>query len=46
MAQGRRDTHDMCIGLGLHQAGEPVAGCASDAGAVLRFLFIEHDADR
>jgi hypothetical protein len=46
MAQRWRDAHDLCIRLGLYQAGEAVAGGAANAGAVLRLTFVEHDADR
>src|SRR6516162_11212545 len=44
--QRRRDTDDMSIRLGLYEAREAVAGRATDAGAVLRVLLVEHDADR
>ena len=40
------DADDMRVGLGLHQTRKPVAGGAADAGAVLRLLLVEHDADR
>ena len=44
--QCRHHADDMRVGLGLHQTREPVAGGAADAGAVLRLVFVEHDADR
>ena len=45
VTQCRCDADDMRIGLGLHQARKPVAGRTTDARAVLRLLFVQHDAD-
>src|SRR5262249_11566373 len=46
VGQRRAYAHDMGVGLGLHEAGKPVAGRAADAMAVLGLLLVEPDADR
>src|SRR6266849_11123824 len=40
------DADNLRIGLGANQAGEPVAGVAADAAALVPILLVEHDADR
>ena len=40
------DADNLRIGLGPNQTGEPVAGVAADAAALVRILLVEHDADR
>ena len=41
MAQRRRDTAHLGVGLGVHDAGEAVAGIAADAAAGLRIALVE-----
>ena len=40
------DAHNLRVGLRANQASKTVAGVAANAAALVRILFVEHDADR
>jgi hypothetical protein len=44
--QRGQNAADMCVGLGVHQTREAVAGVATNTGALPRIFLIEHDPER
>src|SRR5712692_3553919 len=46
MLEGWLDAYRVGVGLGIHEARVPIAGRASDAGALPPLVLVEHDPER